>query len=367
MRSGVLRNFFRAGLLALLSVPLAAFAQVLEVSQDEQQLLGIEVQPAAPAGSASAGELTLRVGFSPDGEWAIKTPLPGLLYHAWVQVGDEVMAGDPLMTVRSPEAVTLQRDYLKARADLTLQEAAWARDKLLSDAGSVSNRRRQETLYAYETAKAEFAGLRGELMLAGFSDQDLDRISREADISPDVTLRSPVDAVVLERPAMLGDRLEGAELLARLGERDKLVLEGTVSSQVASNLEKDMWIELQGTENRAVITFVSRVIDPRSQTVQLRAQPLDLAGLAPGQLTRWNILCAEDWLTVPSSAIVKLDGMDVAYVQVPQGFETRIVTVRSTGSDAWIVLDGLQAGERVAVSGTAVLKGMSVGMGGGDG
>jgi hypothetical protein len=70
---------------------------------------------------------------------------------------------------------------------------------------------------------------------------------------------------------------------------------------------------------------------------------------------------------VPSSAIVKLEGLDVAYVQVVDGFEPRHVDVRSTGSGAWIVLDGLAAGERVAVSGTAVLKGMSVGMGGGDG
>jgi len=54
-------------------------------------------------------------------------------------------------------------------------------------------------------------------------------------------------------------------------------------------------------------------------------------------------------------------------VQLANGFEPRTVEVRSTGSGAWIVMDGLAEGETVAVSGTAVLKGMSVGMGGGDG
>ena len=176
----------------------AAVAELLEVSTAEQQLLGIEVQAVVPVTAGSTGELTLRVGFSPDGEWAIKTPFPGILHRAWVQAGDRVQQGDALMTVRSSEVVSLQRDYLKARAELNLQEFAWARDKKLSDAGSVSNRRRQETRYAYDTARAEFAGLQAQLRLAGFSDEDLQRLSREADISPDITLRAPVDAIVLE-------------------------------------------------------------------------------------------------------------------------------------------------------------------------
>jgi len=345
----------------------AAGADLLEMSAAQQRLLGIEVQTVAPSKTGQAGELTLRVGFSPDGEWAIKTPLPGVLYRAWVQVGDRVAAGDPLMTVRSPESVSLQRDYLKAAAELQLQQSAWARDKKLSDAGSISSRRWQETVYSWETAKAEYAGLKAQLILAGFGEEDLDRLKRETDISPDITVRAPVDALVLERPAMLGDRLEGTELLARLGEPGKLVLVGMLSSQAAAHLEEGMSIAMQDSENKAVIVFVSNVIDPDTQTVQVRAEPLNVAGLTPGQLTRWGIQSGDELLLVPSSAIVKLGGLDVAYVQQADGFEPRLVEVRGTGSGAWIVLNGLVAGERIAVKGTAVLKGMSVGMGGGEG
>ena len=72
-------------------------------------------------------------------------------------------------------------------------------------------------------------------------------------------------------------------------------------------------------------------------------------------------------LTVPSGAVVKLEGEDVVYVAVNGGFEPRAVRVSNTGSGHWLVLEGLEGGERVAVSGTAALKGMSIGMGGGDG
>lgn len=353
-------------IMALLAWNSAACAQLLEMTAAEQQLLGVEVQAVTTVTAASTGELTLRVGFSPDGEWAIKTPLPGILHRVWVQVGDRVRAGDPLMTIRSPEVVSLQRDFLKARADLDLQEAAWARDRKLSDAGSVSSRRWQETVYSYESAKAEFAGLQAQLILAGFSEQDLDRLGQEPVISPDLTMRAPVDSIVLERPAMLGDHLDGAELLARLGEPDRLILEGTVPGSLAANLGEGMSISMQGAENRAVIVMVSGVIDPQSQTVNVRADPVGTAGLLPGQLTRWSVQSGASLLVVPTSAVVKLDGLDVAFVQVDGGFEPRVVNVRSTGSGTWVVFDGLQPGEEVVVRGTAVLKGMSVGMGGGD-
>lgn len=352
--------------IVLFSWVVVADAQLLNVSKEEQDMLKIRVQAVTAVATGSTGELSLRVGFSPDGEWAIKTPYSGILHRAYVQVGDQVSAGDPLVTVRSAEVVGLQRDYLKARAELSLQESARLRDKKLSDAGSVSSRRWQETLHAYEMARAEYAGLHAQLLLAGFSETDIGKLTANMEISPDITLRAPVDALVLQRPAMLGEHLDGSELLARLGEPDKLVLEGMLSRSAAAHLQQGATIKMAGNGNRAVLVFVSSVIDPDTQTVQVRAEPADPAGLLPGQLTRWNVLSGGKLLTVPSSAIVKLDGNDVVYVQIAGGFESREVDVRSTGSGAWIVLKGLVSGDRVAVSGTAVLKGMSVGMGGGD-
>jgi len=364
------RRILSAGFFSLLAIAVwspVAYAQLLGMSEAEQELLGVEVQAVAAVTTGSTGELTLRVGFSPDGEWAIKTPFPGILHRVWVQVGERVVTGDPLVTVRSPEVVSLQRDYLKTRAELNLQEAAWSRDKKLSEAGSVSSRRWQETQYAYAMAKADFAGLQAQLTLAGFSRQDLEQLTRDMNISPDIVMRAPVDAIVLERPAMLGDHLEGAELLARLGEPDRLVLEGMLSSAASAHLSEGMKLSMQDSDNEAVVVMVSSVIDPQSQTVLVRAEPVAMAGLKPGQLTRWSVQSGASLLMVPTGAVVKLDGLDVVFVQVDGGFERRNVDVRSTGSGAWVVRDGLVPGERVVVSGTAVLKGMSVGMGGGDG
>ena len=353
-------------LLILLVLALPAVAQVLPVSEEGQSLLGIDVQTVTAVDQGGAGEITMRVAFAPDGEWAIKTPLSGVLQRVFVQEGDSVKIGDPLVIVRSADMVALQRDYLKARAELNLQASVYKRDKKLSDAGSISDRRWQETRFNHDMAKAEYAGLRGQLMLAGLSAADLEQLAEKMGIGPDIILRSPADAVVLARPAMLGDQLSGSELLVRLGETGKLVLEGNLSKSAAAHLGVGDQITLQGNGARAELVFVSSVIDPQTQTVHVRAQPRGSFVLQPGELTRWDVLSAGLLLTVPSSAVVKLEGKDIVYLSVPSGFEVRDVQVKSAGSGTWIVLDGLESGDRIAVVGTAVLKGMSMGIGGGD-
>ncbi len=353
-------------LLAFLLPVLAAAAEILSVSEREQELLGIKLQSVTAVNQGDAGQITMKVTFAPDGEWVIKTPLPGVLERVFVQQGDRVKAGDPLVVVRSAGMVALQRDFLKARAEVNLQVSNWKRDQQLGKAGSVSERRLQETRFNHDSAQAEYAGLRGQLMLAGFSEADLQHLVDKMDIGPDITLRAPVDAVVLERQAMLGDQLNGSELLVRLGETQKLVLVGHLSRSAATHLDVGSEIALQGNGVRAELTYISGEIDPQTQTILVRALPLDVANLQPGQLTRWDVLSVGTLLTVPSSAVVKVGGNDVVYLSVPGGFEVRNVNVKSTGSGAWIVMDGLVTGDRIVVAGTAALKAMSMGIGGGD-
>jgi cobalt-zinc-cadmium efflux system membrane fusion protein len=357
-------------LLLILTVLLPAHgvlqAADLELDADARRLLDIRVQEVAAATGGSAGEVTLGVRFAPDGEWVIKTPLPGVVHRVFVQQGDRVAAGDPLLELRSAEMVTLQRDYLQARAEVVLQRAAWARDRKLADAGSISERRRQETRYALDAAEAEYRGLRGRLALAGFSEDDLQRLADGSKISPDLTLRAPATALVLERPAMLGDQLAGSELLARLGEPGKLMLQGVMARQAAAALRVGDTLDWLEGDCQAELVFVSEVIDTETQTVQVRARPATACDLLPGQLTRWRVRSSEPALFIPGGAVVKIDGRDIVFVETAGGFDLREVTVRNTGTGSWIVLAGLQPGERIAATGTAVLKGMSLGMGGGD-
>jgi cobalt-zinc-cadmium efflux system membrane fusion protein len=298
-------KFVNRFLLLVIMVPaLCDAGQTLTISQQEQELLGIKLQTVTAVDQGGAGEITMRVAFAPDGEWAIKSPLSGVLQRVYVQQGDRVKTGDPLVVIRSADMVALQRDYLKARAELNLQVSNWERDQKLGQAGSISERRWQETRFNHDTARAEFGGLRGQLKLAGMSEADLDQLAGNMEIGPDIVLRAPANAVVLSRPAMLGDQLDGSELLVKLGETQKLVLEGNLSRSTATQLSVGDLIALQGNGTMAELTFISSVIDSQTQTIYVRAKFQGETDMQAGQLASWDVLSSGNLLTVPSSAVV---------------------------------------------------------------
>lgn len=361
-----MKRYIQTGALTLALFNLSAEAATLAVNEQEQRLLGIEVAQVERVDGAAAGVLNMRVAFSPDAYWVIRTALPGVLTQVNVREGDRVEAGQPLATLRSPDFVELQQDYLEALAEYDVAESARARDQRLREAGSISERRWQETQYSHAAARAHLAGLRGQLLAAGVTGAELEMLSSQAVISPDLKLRSPVQALVLERDANPGSRVDESETLLRLGDPEQLVLEALLSRAAAAYLEPGMRLEAVQGGAGAVIDFVSSVVDPASQTVSVRAIPENAARLRPGELSAWTVLQTGGVLVVPPAAVVRLKDLDVVYVAVTNGFEERAIEARSTAAGDWIVQGGLEEGEIVAIRGTAALKGMSLGMGGGD-
>lgn len=361
-----MKQLFIAGAMALSFFMHNAVATSLELSEQDQRMLGIEVEAVARVEGASAGVLNMRVAFSPDAQWVMRAALPGVLTHVDVREGDRVQQGQSLATLRSPVFVELQQSYLQARAEFDVAENSRARDQRLRDAGSISERRWQATRSNFVVARAQLAGLESQLLAAGLDKTDLDELASRSTISTDLVLRAPAQALVLERDANPGTRVDESETLMRLGDPQELVLEALLSAAAAAYLEPGMRLQALRGDAGAVIDFVSSVIDPHSQTVSVRAVPDNATELRPGELSAWTVQEDGSALVVPAGAVVRLNDADVVYVLAPGGFDERVIDARSTATGNWIVNSGLEDGEHIAVRGTAVLKGMSLGMGGGD-
>ena len=69
-------------------------------------------------------------------------------------------------------------------------------------------------------------------------------------------------------------------------------------------------------------------------------------------------------LLIPSSSVVFSEGETLVYIQQEAGIEPRPLKLVPIGRD-YSASAGVMRGERIAVSGTALLKGMQLGLGGG--
>ena len=130
-----------------------------------------------------------------------------------------------------------------------------------------------------------------------------------------------------------------------------------------------MVVKLANSDVSGKLISVGRAVDATSQTVLLRAAVSNGAeSLRPGQVVEVEIAGSPSkGQRLPASALIRHENKPLAFVQTAssdQGirFEARPVRVLSQGGDS-VVVEGVNAGERVASKGISGLKAILTGVG----
>ena len=96
--------------------------------------------------------------------------------------------------------------------------------------------------------------IEGQLMAAGLRSSELAALALSDTLSPDLVLRARAPALVLERDAHPGARVDGSETLLRLGDPRQLVLEGVLSRSAAAHLAEGTRLRAFDGGEEAVVT-----------------------------------------------------------------------------------------------------------------
>jgi len=195
-------------------------------------------------------EKALAIGrIEPKQEIAVKSKISGILNTVFVEVGDVVKKGQPLLEIK-PDPTPLEfaeakRNVEIAKVTLEKAENEYGRMKKLLEANLVSE---QE----YDAAENEYKQLQLRLNLAqerlALIDEGRTKI---ADLQVDTVIKSPVEGTVLERRVNEGDPVvpltsyqAGTELLI-LADMESLIFKGTVDEIDVGKLEVGMTAELK--------------------------------------------------------------------------------------------------------------------------
>ena len=108
------------------------------------------------------------------------------------------------------------------------------------------------------------------------------------------------------------------------------------------------------------LSFTDRQVDPTTGAVTVEAafaNPDRL--LRPGQYVKINVVTdiRKDALVIPQRAVIEMQGIyQVFVVDKDNKVQMKIIQVGPSFKDAYIVTDGLAAGDRIAMGGTSLLK-----------
>lgn len=306
--------------------------KVIEVSPARQQLIGVTF------GRVEQRAMTLDVRL-PGKVEVDETQVADvtLRYAAFVEklqvsrTGQRVHQGEPLLTLYSPDLFGAEQDFLVA-----------------SHAGNAP----------LVAAAAE------RLKLWGLNAEQLQSLTDRGVAEPRVTVRSPVNGVVLIKNVVEGTRAETGTALYRIGNLGRVwVLADAFQSDasvVATGLQATMTVAgLPGATWTGRVSFIYPTIDERTRSLRLRLEfENSQATLRPGMYTDVIVqVPLGERLSVPDSAL--LQSGEHAYVFVRRG-KGRLQPVEVepgvSNGELTEVRSGVAAGDEVATAATFLLS-----------
>lgn len=343
---------------------------------------GCEKKPAAPAGPG-AGMQGLPVQTAPvtmapvaqSSEYVstiksrrsatIMPQVSGMLTQILVHSGDHVKAGQTLMLIdprQQEAAVSAQRAterQKKALADYTTVEAE--RQHKLFDAGVTSRDTYEQAQQAFQNAKADY-------------ESAVESRKTQEELLGYYTIRAPFDGIVGDIPVHVGDYASSQgtpAMLTTVDENKDLEAYIYVPTERSGEVHVGLGVDLTDNSGNVLektkIDFVSSQVDSMLQGVLVKAPVHSTSQiLRNAQMVKARIIWStKPMAVVPVLAVMRQGGQSFVYVaQQQNGHTTAVqtaVTLGDTVGNAYAILSGLKAGDRVIVSGTQFLvNGMPV-------
>jgi cobalt-zinc-cadmium efflux system membrane fusion protein len=173
------------------------------------------------------------------------------------------------------------------------------------------------------------------------------------------TLVAPIAGKVTKAAIETGMPVDGASAPYVIDATDRYELTAQLPERLIGQVLAGMRVELGGVGG--TVTSVGSVVDPATRSASLRAKLPAAPGIVAGQVTSVTLLkpAPAGAVSVPTDAVVMMDGQPVVFVRTARGFVMRPVKNAGAAGDRSVLLSGLRAGEQVAASGTSELKALA--------
>jgi cobalt-zinc-cadmium efflux system membrane fusion protein len=338
--------------------------QVVQLTDAQLQELGIEVATAGPGKLAAYVTLPGHVTLNADRRADIIPRVSGAIQQVLKQLGDRVRAGEVMAVIDSRELADLKSAYLNARDRVPLAEVTFRREEDLWKKKISPEQEYLQAKRALTEARIELRADEHKLRALGFTEADLNRLPTQADGTfTRYPITAPFDGSVIEKHVTLGAVVRDDTVAYVIADLRSVWVNVSVYA-------KDLPLVRQGQpvsiavgdgipDAQGSIAYVAPVVDEQTRTALARpVLPNPNGAWRPGLFVTAMIeVGATDVaLLIPKEAVQTVEGKATVFVQTPEGFEARPVTLGRANETHVEVRSGLEPGERYAASETFILK-----------
>jgi len=362
-------NLVRLGAALLLSSLLVSevsaqqAADAIELTQEDAIKLGVQFESVRSINDAMGIELPAQVIAPLDEGSHAYSLVDGVISDWRASSGDRVLEGEIIARIASNVAGDLQAQWLDADASLSAARLEASRSERLFENGVIAERRLQQVQLALAHAESREASNRRALEQLGFDASSIDRLAESKANLGYALLRAPREGLLVHRARSVGEPIGVGDKIAEFQSSSAKWVSVILPAALADTLGNSTKLSLMPTGETLTLRERDYSIDPLTQTIELYAEFDTEVNYPLGSLIDVFVLPSESGVLVPASAIVYTEGNNYVYVKTVNGVTPRQLDLIPIGRD-YLVHSGLRAGEQIAVSGTALLKGMQLGLGG---
>jgi Cu(I)/Ag(I) efflux system membrane fusion protein len=315
--------------------------KTIKISLAKVQKLGVEIAPVARRSLDRTIRAVGTVQANERGLFVFNTKFAGWIDKLRVNAtGETVRRGEPLMEVYSPELVVAEQEYL----------LAW---RALQGMGGASSDNRAAAKQLMDASLLR-------LQNWDISADQLKQLEDTGKVSRTLTLRAPVDGVVLEKTAVEGMRFMAGDPQYRIADLSTVWLIADVFEQDLGAIRKGQDAQITvnaypGATFSGKVDFIYPTVSHDTRTGKVRVLvPNADQRLKPGMYAKVALDVAigdTPVLAIPESAVIDSGTKQSVLVDHGQGrFEPREVRLGAHADGFYEVRDGLADNERVVTS-----------------
>ena len=319
------------------TLPPAGADGTITVDAARRQQLGIRTAPAEVRDLSTTVRAAGRVAWDETRVRDVTFKFGGYVRTLTADfVGRPVRAGEPLMTVYSPELLGAQQEFLES-------QRAGAIDPAARDLAAAARHR----LELWDLPAAQIEG-----------------IAREGRVREVLPVLSPVTGVVVEKKVVAGSPFQPGDVLFRIAPVDPIWVMASVYQIDLPLVRTGATVTianpyLDGGTRRGRVAFVDPTLTPETRTGNVRVEVANPRGdLKPGMFVDVTLdVALGKRLAIPESAVLPTGERRIVFVELGDGrLAPRDVRLGARAGDWYEVLAGLKEGDRVVVSGNFLIS-----------
>ncbi len=331
----------------------------------KEQLSHIEIVSAEKGPLPRTLRLSGAVAYDAFQTTPVFAAIGGPVHEILVAPGQVVRAGQPLLTVTSPDYSAARSAYIKARDAYSLADKLYTRAQDLFAHGAIAEADLQQSESNRTQAHADLESTADALRALGIKDPEI-LLKNPGQTTAEIPVPAPVAGEIVERLVGPGQLLQG-------GATQCFTISNTNTVWVLVNVyQSDLPYVRVGnvveinTESypelfHGRISYIAPALDPTTRTLQAR-----IVTDNPGKKLKKDMYVTAlvkagsipDAITVPDAAVLHdTENQPFVYVQTNANqFARRLVTLGHSNNGRTQITSGLKEGEHVAGDGSLFLQ-----------